>query len=80
MRSAHNASIETKQQTADRIGVSLRTLNRLMHSRTSGEADACPPWMRVSPRRVVFDAAAVEVWLEARTTEQRRRAGAENTR
>jgi predicted DNA-binding transcriptional regulator AlpA len=76
----HQSKPLTKQQTADRIGVSLRTLNRLMHSRTSSEADACPTWMRVSPRRVVFDATAVEVWLEARTTEQRRQAGAENTR
>ncbi len=59
-----------KQQTADRLGVGLRTLSRMMRARMSGDDSACPLWMLVSKRRVVFDVADIDAWKRLNKTAQ----------
>lgn len=54
----------SKQETADRIGVSLRTLNRMMMDHRNGDTTACPPWYRLRGR-VQFDQCEVDAWLRA---------------
>lgn len=55
----------SKQEAAERIGISLRTLSRMMRDRRDGDETACPPWAKVR-RRVLFDIADVETWQKDR--------------
>lgn len=52
----------SKNETAKRIGISLRTLNRMMRCRRDGHSMSCPPWAQVR-HRVLFDIADVDEWV-----------------
>ncbi len=54
-----------KIEAANRIGVSLRTLNRMLSARRAGRNTACPPWSQIG-HRVLFDPVDVDAWLQMR--------------
>ena len=47
-------------QAAKRIGLAKNTLEKM---RVSGEG---PPFVRISPRRIVYEAAALDSWIKSR--------------
>ena len=47
-------------QAAMRIGLAKNTLEKM---RVSGEG---PPFVRISPRRIVYEAAALDSWIKSR--------------
>jgi predicted DNA-binding transcriptional regulator AlpA len=51
----------TAKETADYTGLALPTLNAMRHLGTG------PAFVRVSPRRVVYELAAIREYMAART-------------
>jgi len=47
-------------QAATRIGVAKNSLEKM---RVNGNG---PPFVRISPRRIVYEAAALDLWVKSR--------------
>jgi len=57
-----NPALLNKEQTADRLGMSVRSLETLMHNGTG------PRFVKLSKRMIRWKPADIQAWIDAQPT------------